>query len=310
MAFSHVSNRVQRYEFTEKKRVSRRLKARGANTEVKNSAPNSKHSVVSWHILRQIRAKGVKVGTPNSIFRWRPGPVRPPLNESTAVTPAERRDEDLWVARSRLENDWDYVKKRRRKKLRRIAYRTDGRRALSQSQLRLCTKVPCALHLLLRMNLLRVRVRGDRAHSDGNSGSNCCSRRREDMGYDRSTNTRWTARRSDFEKRVGHPFIPARSIVLFGIPFFFFVFFSLRCLVYAPLISREMARCQRPVSKVSWNGAPPKGKIRSALACNIFFALCEKTGSFMVKSSETCFSPAIDNTVPKVDCNGNKLMHF
>lgn len=50
-----------------------------------------------------------------------------------------------------MENDWDYVKKKkeREERLRRIAYRADGRRrALSQSQLRLCTKVPCALHLL------------------------------------------------------------------------------------------------------------------------------------------------------------------
>jgi len=28
------------------------------------------------------------------------------------------------------------------------------------------------------------------------------------------------------------------------------------------------------------------------------------------KEFGTCFSRAIDNTVPKVNCNGNKLMHF
>lgn len=41
---------------------------------------------------------------------------------------------------------------------------------------------------------------GDQAHGDGNGGSNCCSHRRWDMGYDRSTSTHWTARHSDFEK--------------------------------------------------------------------------------------------------------------
>lgn len=135
------------------------------------------------------------------------------------------------------------------------------------------------------------RVRGDRARGDGNSGSNCCCR--GDMEYDRRARTHGAP--LGFRKRVGHPFIPVRLIVLYGIPSFllilvFFVFFSLRL----PRIraSYFMWNGTTPIPKVSWNGAPPKGRVCPRVQ-HFFRVMRERTGSFMVKSSKRVSLPRL-----------------
>lgn len=101
--------------------------------------------------------EGRNPGISNSIFgttvhaEWSPDPADP-----------GGRMKKARVARPRLENVWDYVREKKGR-LRRIAYRADGRRLL-QSQLRLCTRVPYALRPAARPFLLflRVNVRGGR----------------------------------------------------------------------------------------------------------------------------------------------------
>lgn len=263
------------------------MKTLGVNTEVQNSASNRNTQLWVDTSHGRFARRGWRSKARNPEFDFSTRSERPPLNGFTAVTAAERRDEGSSKIGKRLGLR---KKKEGEERPRRIAYRADGRRALS-SQLK--PNYVCARKYLARCTssfvwtVCVVHVRGDRARGDDNSGSNCCSPRREDMGYDRSTNTHWTT--LGFRKRVRHPFVPVRSIVLFGTPFFLpvlLVYFSLRCVLFHAEWHDAKGRSQ----KFRGSGAPPKGKIRSALACNIFFALCERTGVLYGKEFGTCFS--------------------
>lgn len=127
------------------------------------------------------------------------------------------------------------------------------------------------------------------------------------MGCDRNTNSSLDAPLGFRKKDGTTPFHPIRSVVLFGLlsscsSFFRLLFrfgVSYWCLLfYAECHGRRSRKFRDYETRVFQKKDP--------IACNISLSRYARDESFVVKF-ETF---PINNTVLKVDCNGNKLMHL
>lgn len=132
------------------------------------------------------------------------------------------------------------------------------------------------------------------------------------MGYDREHELTFGRRATRISKKGGTPFHPGSVNSSFR---------------YSSLSSRSPFSSSSSHFGASYfmrNGTMPKAGPKSFVergsskrkdqiysrVQHFFRVMREEDGVLYGKEFGTCFSPAIDNTVPKVNCNGNKLMHF